>query len=304
MDIKEGIKSLRGIIPEDRIREREPMRDHTTFRVGGEAAALVTLFTREEAVQAMACIRGLGIPCFILGRGSNLLVSDKGYEGIILTMGGELADIEVRGEEILTGAGAQLITVALQARDEGLTGLEFASGIPGSVGGAVFMNAGAYDGEMKNIISSATVLTPQGEIAELSAGELELSYRSSILKRDGGICLGAHLRLERGDRDSISARIKELGDLRRKKQPLEYPSAGSTFKRPEGHFAGKLIMEAGLAGERVGGACVSEKHCGFIVNTGGATASDIYRLMELVKDRVMESSGVRLEPEVCMIGEF
>ena len=239
------------------------------------------------------------LPYFLAGNGSNLLVSENGYDGIILKLSGEFEEIKVEGNRITAGAAASIIKTAAVAADHGLTGLEFASGIPGSVGGAVFMNAGAYGGEIADVITEA--LTLEGAIKKQ---DLALSYRSSVFKKNGRVITGAVFELQQGDKDAIREKMEELKSKRLEKQPLEYPSAGSTFKRPEGYFAGKLIMEAGLSGFSVGDACVSEKHCGFVVNKGNATADDVYRLICLVRDKVKEHSGITLEPEVIMLGDF
>lgn len=282
---------------------QEPMKKHTTFRVGGPADVLVR--PDEEALpQILALCRKEKIPYFILGNGSNLLVGDKGIRGVVIEMAGGMDHITVHGSRITVEAGAMLSKIANAAAAAGLSGMEFASGIPGTVGGAVVMNAGAYGGEMKDIIESVTVWDSEGRERELSVEALELSYRHSCIPEQGYIVKSVVLTLTKGEEAEIRARMKELNEKRVEKQPLQYPSAGSTFKRPEGYFAGKLIMDAGLRGYQVGGAQVSEKHCGFVINRGDATAADICQLMKEVSDRVQEQFGVVLEPEVKLIGEF
>ena len=245
-----------------------------------------------------------GIPWDVLGNGSNLLVSDQGYRGVVIQIYKNMNQITVEGTRIYAQAGALLSAVSKKAMEAGLTGMEFASGIPGTLGGAAVMNAGAYGGEMKDILVSVTVLTDEGEQKVLKAEELSLGYRTSIIKERGYIVLDVVLQLQAGDQDAIRNRMEELKVQRVTKQPLEYPSAGSTFKRPEGYFAGKLVQDAGLRGYRVGGAQVSEKHCGFVINTGDATASDVVRLIRNVQDIVWNKFEVRMEPEVKFLGDF
>lgn len=244
------------------------------------------------------------MPYYILGNGSNLLVGDKGYRGVIIQIYKEMNAIEINDNIIKVQAGALLSRIGNRALEAGLTGFEFASGIPGTIGGAVVMNAGAYGGEMKDILFDATVLTPEGTVMTLKNEELELGYRTSIIAKKGYIVLGATIALKAGDKEAIKARMDELRVQRTTKQPLEYPSAGSTFKRPEGYFAGKLIQDSGLRGFQVGGAQVSEKHCGFVINKDNATAADVLELMRQVSEIVQEKFGVTLEPEVKKLGEF
>ncbi len=285
------------------IHVQEPMSRHTTFRVGGPADVLVTPDRGSIAAIIKLC-RSENVPYTLIGNGSNLLVSDKGVRGVVIEMGEHAGEIRVTQNEITAQAGALLSKIANTAAKEGLTGMEFAAGIPGSLGGAVVMNAGAYGGEMKDILVSAVVLDENGEEKTLSADELELRYRHSCISEKHYIVLEATIRLLPGDEQEIRLKMKELSEQRQEKQPLQYPSAGSTFKRPEGYFAGKLIMDAGLRGYTVGGAQVSEKHCGFVINKGDATAEDICRLMQDVSEKVQEQFGVVLEPEVKQIGEF
>lgn len=295
---------LAEILPEDRIRTDEPMCNHTTFRVGGAADFFVMPGTYEEAAQTVSLCQDQDIPYYIVGNGSNLLVSDQGFRGVLIHIGEELSDIQTEGDVVTAQAGALLSVIANRALDHGLAGFEFASGIPGTLGGACIMNAGAYGGEMGDVLTEFTVLTQEGELRTIPRSQMELGYRSSIAARKGYLVLEAVMRLKKGDPQEIRARMEELREKRVSKQPLQYPSAGSTFKRPEGYFAGKLIQDAGLRGLAVGGAQVSEKHCGFIVNKGGATAKDVAELMRLVAEIVEEKFGVRLEPEVKRLGEF
>ena len=282
----------------------EPMKNHTTFRIGGPADALALPKTPEEVAEVVRFCHEHAQPYYVLGNGSNLLVSDEGYRGLVLQLYRNFNDIQVNGETITVQSGAMLAAVARTAYQTVLTGLEFASGIPGTIGGAVVMNAGAYGGEMKNVLKEVTVLTKEGEVLVIPAKALELGYRTSVIPKNGWIVLGAVLQLKKGDQEQILARMEELKEQRITKQPLDLPSAGSTFKRPEGYFAGKLIMYAGLRGFTVGGAQVSEKHCGFVVNRGNATAADVWELICEVKRRVKEMTGVELEPEVKLLGYF
>ncbi len=292
------------IIDKDRVLVDEPMRKHTTFRVGGNADYFVMPRTTQEVQQVVALCKNENLPYYILGNGSNLLVGDKGYRGVIIQIYKEMNTITVEGECIRAQAGALLSKVGSVALEAELTGFEFAAGIPGAVGGAVVMNAGAYGGEMKDILASATVLKEDGTILTLQNEELELGYRTSAITKKNYIVLEAEYQLQRGNKVEIRAKMDELKKQRVTKQPLEYASAGSTFKRPEGYFAGKLIQDAGLRGFQVGGAQVSEKHCGFVINKGDATAADIVELMRQVSEKVYQEFGVTLEPEVKRLGEF
>lgn len=295
---------IKTVIPEERILFHQPMKEYTTFRVGGEAECLIMIQQEEELAKLIPYLNRIEQDYFILGNGSNLLVGDKGYRGIVLKFDGEMEQITVNGTHVTAKAGALLSKVAVTARDNGLTGLEFAAGIPGSIGGGIVMNAGAYDGEMKQVVESVRVMDCDGQINVLDNDTMEFGYRTSIIKNRPFIVLEVVLRLAEGDREQIGSRMEELMQLRRSKQPLEYPSAGSTFKRPEGYYAGKLIMDAGLRGYRIGGAQVADKHCGFIINTGKATAADIREVIEEVQQRVRERFHVSLEPEVVFLGDF
>lgn len=294
---------LNNVIGKDSILIDEPMSRHTTFRVGGPADFFVTPKAREEVRDVICICKEAGMPYYIIGNGSNLLVSDAGYRGVIVQIYKEMNEVKVEGDLVKAQAGALLSGIAAKALGAELSGFEFASGIPGTIGGACVMNAGAYGGEMKDVLESVTVLTGEGKIIELGRNELELGYRTSVIAKKGYIVLGAALKLECGDGEKIKTYMDELKEKRVTKQPLEYPSAGSTFKRPEGYFAGKLIEDAGLRGFQVGGAQVSEKHCGFVINRDHATAADIMELMRQVQIRVKENSGVDLEPEVKRLGD-
>ena len=301
--MKQIYETLCGICGAEHVLVREPMSRHTTFRTGGPADLLVQP-KAEQIAPILEVGRNEEIPWTIIGNGSNLLVGDGGIRGVVLEIGKQMSDIAIEGTVITAGAGAMLSSIASRAAAADLTGMEFASGIPGSLGGAVVMNAGAYGGEMKDILQKVTVLTPDGTVQTLSVEELELSYRHSIIPEKGYLVISAVLKLQPGNADEIQSIMDDLKEKRVSKQPLEYPSAGSTFKRPEGYFAGKLIQDAGLRGFRVGGAQVSEKHCGFIINRDQATSTDICQLMQQVSEIVYEKFGVRLEPEVKKIGEF
>lgn len=301
--MKQIYETLCGICGAAHVLVREPMSRHTTFRTGGPADLLVQPEAEQIAPILEVC-RNEEIPWTVIGNGSNLLVGDGGIRGVVLEIGKQMSDVVIEGTVITAGAGAMLSSIASRAAAAELTGMEFASGIPGSLGGAVVMNAGAYGGEMKDILQKVTVLTPDGTVQTLSVEELELSYRHSIIPEKGYLVISAVLKLQPDNADEIQSIMDDLKEKRVSKQPLEYPSAGSTFKRPEGYFAGKLIQDAGLRGFRVGGAQVSEKHCGFIINRDRATSTDICQLMQQVSEIVYEKFGVRLEPEVKKIGEF
>lgn len=292
------------LLGEDRVFTDEPMKQHTTFKIGGPADYFLVPESGEEAGEIIKICKQTDIPYFILGNGSNLLVGDGGYRGVVIQIYRNMSAVTTEGTIITAQAGALLSSVAAVAKNASLTGFEFAGGIPGTVGGAAVMNAGAYGGEMKDVLVEVTVMDADGNIFTIPAEKLELGYRTSIIKKAGYIVLEAKIRLEEGNQEAIRERMKELTIQRTTKQPLEFPSAGSTFKRPEGYFAGKLVMDSGLRGYQVGGARVSEKHCGFVINAGGATAKDVRRLMENVRDIVYKKYGVTLEPEVKFLGEF
>ncbi|MCB7304490.1 UDP-N-acetylmuramate dehydrogenase [Bariatricus massiliensis] len=297
-------EQLFTIIDKKKILRDEPMKSHTTFRVGGPADYFVIPEGDAQLRDVVLLCRKEKMPYYVLGNGSNLLVGDKGFRGVVIQIFKDMNRITVDGDVLTAQAGASLAMAANAALEHGLTGFEFAAGIPGTLGGATVMNAGAYGGELKDVLVSAKVLTKEGEIRILSNEELELGYRRSIIPEKGYIVLEASIGLSPGDKGEIKARMDELRERRISKQPLEYPSAGSTFKRPEGYFAGKLIQDAGLKGFTVGGAQVSDKHSGFVINKGDATAADIRELICQVSRRVKEVCGVELEPEVKQIGEF
>ncbi len=314
--MKNFYDKLATVIPAETILLEEPMKKHTTFRIGGNADMFVSPEI-EKIPEIVALAKECDVPVTVIGNGSNLLVGDKGIRGLVLAIskGADRVVVQPEGTELVAcaegnkvriqaDAGALLSKVAAEAARNRLTGFEFAAGIPGTIGGAVVMNAGAYGGEIKDVLVSARVLTPDGNVLELSNEELNLSYRHSCIPEHGYIVLDAVLELERGDEAQIRGAMEDFKGRRIEKQPLEYPSAGSTFKRPEGYFAGKLIQDAQLRGYRVGGAQVSEKHCGFVINADNATAQDVLRLIEDVKQKVYEEFQVELEPEVKMIGEF
>ena len=297
------LTELQNVMGGSGIFMEEPMKKHTTFRVGGPADVLVQ--PDETALAAiLALCRQYHVSYSFIGNGSNLLVGDKGIRGVVIEMTDPMGNIEVDGTKITAQAGAMLSKIANTAASNGLGGMGFAAGIPGSVGGAVVMNAGAYGGEMKDIIEKVYVLDENGAQLELDRDALDLGYRHSCIPEKKYIVTKVVLELVPRNEAEIRSEMKELNEKRAEKQPLQYPSAGSTFKRPEGYFAGKLIMDAGLRGYQVGGAQVSEKHCGFVINKGDATAADICQLMRDVSDKVQAQFGVVLEPEVKMIGEF
>ncbi|MBR6401941.1 MAG: UDP-N-acetylmuramate dehydrogenase [Eubacterium sp.] len=281
----------------------EPMSKHTTFRVGGNASKYYKVKTLDGLVQVMNICKEEGRKPLVIGNGSNLLVSDKGIDGTVIEIGNGFDSIQVSGNEMTVEAGAMLSKVSKTALENGLTGLEFASGIPGTIGGAVYMNAGAYDGEMKDVLISVKALV-DGEIVDIPAEDMKLSYRHSYAMEKDMIIVGVVLGLKPGDKTEIENKMNDFNNRRREKQPLEYPSAGSTFKRPEGYFAGKLIMDSGLSGKSIGGAMVSPKHCGFVINSDNATASDIYKLIRYIQSEVSDIFDVELETEVRLIGDF
>lgn len=318
-------EQIEGILPLEQIRYDEPMDRHCSFRTGGPADVFAVVKTEEEMAALLKLLKDSGEPCFLLGRGTNLLIGDGGYRGVIVTAVsapsaegnrshpegyGEaeedfpLDGIFVEGNRITAGAGATLKAAALTAMEHGLGGLEFAAGIPGTVGGGLVMNAGAYDGEIRMVARSVRLLMPDGSVQEFTGEQMEFGYRTSVIRRIKAVALRAEFELVPDDPERIRAQIADLAERRRSKQPLEFPSAGSTFKRPEGMFAGKLIMDSGLAGYSVGGAQVSEKHCGFVINRGGATSAQIRTLIGDVQKKVFEDTGVRLEREVIFLGEF
>ncbi|MCM1256448.1 MAG: UDP-N-acetylmuramate dehydrogenase [Roseburia sp.] len=302
MRVKKLWEELKAVLEENQIWKDEPMKRHTTFQTGGPADWYLTP-RAEQLVPLFAMLKQRKEQVTIIGNGSNLLVGDGGIRGVVVEIGKAMQEISVSGNVITAQAGAVLGSVVSKACKNSLTGMEFAAGIPGTVGGAMVMNAGAYGGEMKDVVSKVKVLTPEGEILSLKASEMEFGYRKSIVAEKGYVVLEADFLLEPGKMEEIQAKMEELRRQRISKQPLEYPSAGSTFKRPEGYFAGKLIMDCGLSGFSVGGAKVSEKHCGFVINRGGS-ARDILAVIRHVQKKVKENYGVELETEVKLVGEF
>ncbi|MBE8954864.1 MAG: UDP-N-acetylmuramate dehydrogenase [Quinella sp. 2Q5] len=281
-----------------------PMNEHTTFKIGGAADVLIFPSSAADVAKIFRLVNEFNLPCVVLGNGSNVLVRDKGIRGAVIKFTEKFfGGMSCNGQRLTACAGAKLKDVSCFAADNGLTGMEFAVGIPGSIGGAIFMNAGAYDGEMKNAVAFVKAVTRGGEEVEFSGASLQLGYRHSIFQENGCAICEVELILQRGNIDDIRRKMEDLTLRRQSRQPLDMPSAGSTFKRPKGHFAGTLIDKTGLKGLRVGGAMVSEKHAGFVVNTGNATAQDVLNLIEEVKRRVHESYGVTLSPEVRIIGE-
>lgn len=301
---KAFIEYLESVVTPENILLEEPMHKHTTFRVGGPAEVFVTVDNKEQLEKIIKYLNLVERPYFILGNGSNLLVGDKGYRGVIIRLGGEFTALKTEGNLLTAGASVLLSAAAREAMENGLTGMEFASGIPGSIGGGVKMNAGAYDGEMRQIVESVEVMYKDGSILDLDNDTMEFGYRNSVIKNRPYVVLQVSLRLQPGNKEEILARMNELAARRKEKQPLEFASAGSTFKRPEGYFAGKLIMDSGLRGARIGGAQISEKHCGFVINDGTAIAADIAELIQEVVETVRDKFGVTLEPEVIFLGDF
>ena len=297
------LEQLRGLVPQGETQGSVLMSGHTTFRIGGPADWMVQPATAAETAAVIQFAAAQGLPLTTIGNGSNLLVRDSGIRGVVLKIGPLMAEIRREEQRLIVGAGAQLADVSKFAACENLSGLEFAVGIPGSVGGAVFMNAGAYDGEIGRVVESVTAVGADGEIVHISGSQLSFGYRSSWFQKTGAVICEVTIRLEQGEKSESEHRMADLTCRRESKQPLEWPSAGSTFKRPAGHFAGTLIEQAGCKGLRRGGAQVSEKHAGFIVNAGGATAADVTALIDLVKIKVYESSGIQLEPEIIILGE-
>ena len=306
MESDASISALKNIVSAEQIHLAEPMSAHTTLRVGGPADCLVEIRDKEELRKIRAVLQTAEIPFFVMGNGSNLLVSDEGYRGVILKVQSSMNQIRVDGNAIIAQAGATMAAVARAALEHGLTGLEFASGIPGTIGGGITMNAGAYGGEMCQVVRSVEVIDSDGNLRILSNADMQFDYRTSAIKDKPITVTEVTLDLTPGDPVQIKALMDDLAARRRDKQPLEYPSAGSTFKRPTGNFAGKLIQDAGLRGYAVNGAMVSEKHCGFVVNTtpGVTTAADIMQLIRHIQKTVNDQFNIKLEPEVIFLGEF
>ena len=283
------------------ISELEPMKKHTTFKIGGNADVFVSVKNEDELIFSIEAAKCQAVPFYVIGKGSDLLVSDEGVEGAVICLE-KMRGIDINGSTVTVSAGQSLQSMCIEIQKSGLSGFEFAYGIPGTVGGAVYMNAGAYGGEIKDCIISARYLDKSGEIKEITAEDMRLSYRKSIFQENGGIILSAVFEFEKDDKDRIQEKMNDYLSRRKEKQPLEFPSAGSVFKRPEGNFAGTLIEKSGLKGAKIGGAKVSEKHAGFIVNTGGATGSDVKELIKKIQEKVLLDSGVELKTEVIFIG--
>ncbi len=298
------VEKFKQIVGQEKTFIQEPMKKHTTFRIGGPADYYLCPDSCQEIADILHICKEEKLPYFILGNGSNLLVSDQGYRGVVIQICKNMNQIQTMDTKIKVQAGCLLSTVSKKAAEQSLTGMEFASGIPGTIGGAVVMNAGAYGGETKDILESVTVLDPEGEIHTLDVDSLKMGYRTSIIKEKEYIVLEAVFGLQLGKKEEIKSEMARLKEQRVTKQPLEFPSAGSTFKRPEGYFAGKLIQDAGLKGYQVGGAMVSEKHCGFVINRGNATAEDVRTLIRDVQKQVYDKFQVELKPEVKFLGEF
>ncbi len=296
------IEALKQIVGENSILENENMANHTTFKCGGNASLYIAPNSTDELVKVLEVLRNENYPYMVIGNGSNLLVKDSGYDGAIVEVDKKISEIDVRGEEIIVEAGAKLSKVATIAMENDLAGFEFAHGIPGNMGGAVVMNAGAYGGEMKDVLKWVKVVDQNGEIKTLENDELELGYRTSRVMKEKMIVLEACIKLDLGVMGDIAEVMALLMSKRKASQPLEYPSAGSTFKRPEGYFAGKLVQDAGMKGYRVGDAMVSDKHSGFVINCGNATATEVIQVIKDVQAKVKEDFGVDLEPEVRIIG--
>lgn len=305
MDWEENFqRRLAEFLPAEQFIFNAPMNEHTTFKIGGAADVLIFPSSADDVSKIFRLVDEFKLPCVVLGNGSNVLVRDKGIRGAVVKFTEKFfGGMSCNGQRLTACAGAKLKDVSYFAADNGLTGMEFAVGIPGSIGGAIFMNAGAYDGEMKNAVASVKAVTRGGELVEFSGASLQLGYRHSIFQENGCAICEVELILQRGNVDDIRRKMDDFTFRRESRQPLDMPSAGSTFKRPKGHFAGTLIDKTGLKGLRVGGAMVSEKHAGFVVNVGGATAQDVLNLIEEVKRRVREVHGVTLSPEVRIIGE-
>lgn len=302
-NLQECIEKIQELLSKDSVLLNEPMSKHTTFEIGGPADCFVMPATVEEAATVIRIVNEYDVPLTVLGNGSNLLVMDKGIRGVVVNLNERFAKITCENTTIKAQCGALMADVSKLAGENSLTGLEFAIGIPGSIGGCIFMNAGAYEGEMKNVVKTVTTIDKAGNVKSYANEEAEFSYRHSIFQDNDELILEVELTLQIGDKEAILAKMADLTNRRETKQPLEYPSAGSTFKRPPGYFAGTLIDQTGLKGLTVGGAQVSKKHAGFVVNIGGATAQDVLDLIKEVQDRVYKAHGVKLYPEVKMIGE-
>ena len=304
-NISKTIEKIYDNVPEIRVLRDEPMSRHTSFRIGGPAAAFVIVNTEKELAGALSAVAETGVPHMLIGNGSNLLVSDEGYPGVMIKLGGDFESIRCDADDpckVTVGAAMLMSRTSAFLTEHGLSGFEFASGIPGSIGGAVFMNAGAYGGEIKDVVRTVRVMEPDGSaVREVSNEDMQFSYRHSMAEDEGVLILSAEMELKKDDPENIAARVAELQFKRNSKQPVNYPSAGSTFKRPVGGYAAALIEQSGLKGCTVGGAQVSEKHSGFVINTGGASCEDVLAVMRHVRETVYADSGIMLEPEVRLI---
>jgi len=298
---REVHEAIEKIVPSEYVKYGEPMKKHTTFRIGGEAACVIWVENEKQLAALFRLCKEEAIPYLVMGNGSNLLFSDEGFDGIIFLIGSRMQEIQVEGTRITAKAGAMMSRIASVAKDHSLTGLEFASGIPGTIGGGVVMNAGAYGGELKDVIIRVRVMDPDGKARVVDHTQMHFGYRTSLIKEEPLVVLEVEMELAQGNQAEIQEKMEELAAKRKEKQPLEYPSAGSTFKRPEGYFAGALIQEAGLRGYSIGDAQVSEKHCGFVINRGNASCEDVKKLMQHVIKVVEEKNGVTLEPEVILV---
>ncbi|HEX3012396.1 MAG TPA: UDP-N-acetylmuramate dehydrogenase [Syntrophomonadaceae bacterium] len=294
---------LNAILPQSIMKFNEPMKEHTTFKIGGPVDVMVMPKSIEELQTIITTCASKHFPYIVFGLGSNILVRDKGYRGIAIKLGNSLKTIQITDNQIYCEAGIRLSELSRKSADSGLSGLEFAEGIPGSLGGAIVMNAGAYDGEMKNVITSVQAISPQGEIRTFNSSELEFSYRHSIFQANGFIVVSALMKLKYDSINAIKNKMREFARQRREKQPLEFPSAGSIFRRPEGFYVGPMIEKMGLKGYRIGGAEVSAKHAGFIINIGDAAASDVIQLIKYIQEKALNQYGVNLQPEIVIIGD-
>lgn len=295
------IEAIKEFVSEENVKVNASLSEYTSFKIGGPAEAVIDISNEQQLMRVINYLKMVEIDYCILGNGSNTLFADAGFQGVVLRIGNKFSDVSVRGDEIIAQGGALLVQVAKMAQANGLSGLEFAAGIPGTVGGGVIMNAGAYDGEMSYVVKQVRAISPKGDVQEFDGEALDFGYRKSVLKNSGFIVTEVVFKLAYGDSEEILAKMNDFNARRREKQPLEYPSAGSTFKRPEGYYAGQLIMEAGLRGFQIGGARVSDKHCGFIINVNKASAADVCDLIGEVQARVKARFGVDLEPEIVII---
>lgn len=303
MDIYEIFYELKNIIPEDLIKLREPMKTHTSFNIGGPADILITPRFEEEIQKIIQFSNKKNIPLHVIGNGTNLLVKDGGIRGIVIKISHKFNDVKINGNTIICKAGVPLSTLAKCVLKHSLTGLEFAYGIPGTVGGAIVMNAGAYGGQMADVVENVKIIDPSGDICIMDKHELGFSYRESIFQKEDYIILEVQMKLELGEYDEIKRKMRDFLSRRKKKQPLELPSAGSAFKRPEGNYAGYLIEQSGLKGFRIGGASVSRQHAGFVVNDDNATGKDVIMLLDHIQNEVMRRYNILLEPEIKIVGE-